>query len=106
MKLLNNEPLKGGTEGQVNRMSDLISRKAILEILYDISNRNYGSFFGHGINKARDVIEHAETAFDKEKVIEELISGKFIYEGDNIIGEYTSIGIDKAIEIVEKGGIE
>ncbi len=51
---------------------DLISRKAVLEILYDISDRNYGSLFGHGINKACDVIEHAETAFDKEKVIEEL----------------------------------
>ena len=53
-------------------MSDLISRKAVLEILYDISGRNYGSLFGYGINKACDVIEHAETAFDKEKVIEEL----------------------------------
>ena len=94
-------------------MSDeLISRKAVLEILYDISNRNYGSLFGHGINRAYDVIEHADTAFDKEKVIEELkarsgslqrISGQavtFMFAD----GYYN--GIKDAIEIVEKGGIE
>ena len=90
--------------------NDLINRKAVLEVLYDISSRNYGSFFGHGINKACDVIEHAETAFDKEKVIEEI---------DKLTGEECTLhecGIrserckpciaKKAIEIVEKGGIE
>lgn len=90
--------------------NDLINRKAVLEVLYDISSRNYGSFFGHGINKACDVIEHADTAFDKEKVIEEL---------DKLTGEECTLhecGIrserckpciaKKAIEIVEKGGIE
>lgn len=85
---------------------DLISRKAVLEILYDISDRNYGSLFGHGINKACDVIEHAETAFDKEKVIEELNSGKFITVDGNTIGESINIRIDRAVDIVEKGGIE
>ena len=85
---------------------DLISRKAVLEILYDISQRNYGSFFGHGINKACDVIENAETAFDKEKVIEELTAGKFITIGGNTVGESVNIRIDRAVEIVEKGGIE
>lgn len=83
---------------------DLISRKAVLEILYDISNRNYGSFFGHGINKACDVIEHADTAFDKEKVIEELRQiSETLYTAENYNG---AACIDKAIEIVEKGGIE
>lgn len=48
----------------------------------------------------------APTAFDKEKVIEELIAGRFIYAGEDVIGECTSIGINKAIRIVEKGGIE
>ena len=77
---------------------DLISRKAVLEILYDISQRNYGSFFGHGINKACDVIENAETAFDKEKVIEEL--------EDYLFEKYCVEGDEKITEIVEKGGIE
>ena len=72
--------------------------------MYDISNRNYGSFFGHGINKARDVIEHAETAFDKEKVIEDLQeAGQSCNEANDICG---AEAIEYAIEIVEKGGIE
>ena len=85
---------------------DLISRKAVLEILYDISNRNYGSLFGHGINKACEVIEHAETAFDKEKVKEELTAGKFITIGGDTVGKSVNIRVDRAVEIVEKGGIE
>ena len=102
----------------MNRMSDdLISRKAVLEILYDISNRNYGSFFGHGINRACDVIKHADTAFDKEKVIEELREELNLSDAekercarenplqfDSAKG-YAN-GIANAIEIVEKGGLE
>ena len=95
---------------------DLISRKAVLEILYDISNRNYGSFFGHGINRACDVIKHADTAFDKEKVIEELREELNLSDAekercarenplqfDSAKG-YAN-GIANAIEIVEKGGL-
>lgn len=86
---------------------DLISRKAVLEILYKISDRNYGNLFGYGINRACDVIEHAETAFDKEKVIEEL-------EYDKEMSAKYSTGLreqgrieafDEAISIVKKGGI-
>jgi len=96
---------------------DLISRKAVLEILYDISNRNYGSFFGHGINRACDVIKHADTAFDKEKVIEELREELNLSDAekercarenplqfDSAKG-YAN-GIANSIEIVEKGGIK
>lgn len=84
--------------------NDLISRKAVLEILYDISDRNYGSLFGYGINKACDVIEHAETAFDKEKVIEELKQiSKALLMVENFNG---AACFDKAIEVIEKGGIE
>lgn len=100
---------------------DLISREAVLEILYDISNRNYGSLFGHGINKACDVIEHAKTAFDKEKVIEELVELRQkeyndsdedpeLSDAEEIYDEGRSQGrfeaYHRAIEIVEKGGIE
>ncbi len=90
---------------------DLISRKAVLEILYDISSRNYGSSLGYGINRACDVIEHVETAFCKEKVIEELKakaedSRKYWSEFDDedAFGEMNAY--KNAIEIVEKGGIE
>ena len=100
------------------KSDDLISRKAVLEILYDISNRNYGSFFGHGINKACDVIKHADTAFDKENVIEDLTDWK--NDAEKWAAKYDEIGdtdnMDlqdmaarcyvNAIDIVEKGGIE
>ena len=84
---------------------DLISRKAVLEILYDISDRNYGSLFGHGINRACDVIEHAETVFDKEKVIEEL-KGEIELCVTHPLYPGRYIKKDRAVEIVEKGGIE
>ena len=103
----------------MNRMSDdLISRKAVLEILYDISNRDYGSFFGHGINRACDVIKHADTAFDKEKIIEELKSLEKASHDAGIQSTYAELdnkasgyyqesrAYHRAIEIVEKGGIE
>ena len=98
-------------------IDDLISRKAVLEILYDISDRNYGSLFGHGINKACDVIEHAETAFDKEKVTQELKSNMELAQlaqslvGTDLVqcggfsyGYYN--GVKDAVKIVEKGGIK
>ena len=77
---------------------DLISRKAVLEILYDISSRNYGSLFGYGINRACDVIEHVETAFCKEKVIKEIRNVPYGYYNVEVENEI--------VEIVEKGGIE
>ena len=85
---------------------DLISRKAVLHILYDIKDddnvpKNYGTVLDI-IRKIRKL----PTAFDKERVIDELIAGRFVYAGEDVIGESTSIRIDKAIKIVEKGGIE
>ena len=84
---------------------DLISRKAVLEILYDISDRNYGSLFGHGINKSCDVIEHAETAFDKEKVIEELQKHSHNYYPsiDHYCTSVKAVKLRDVIDIIEKG---
>ena len=92
-------------------MSDnLISREALLHILYDIKDddnipKNYGTV----LDIIRKIMK-LPTAFDKEKVIEEL---------DKLTGEECTLhecGIrserckpciaKKAIEIVEKGGIE
>ena len=54
----------------------------------------------------KELIRRQPTAFDKEKVIEELTAGKFITIGGNAVGESVNIRIDRAVEIVEKGGIE
>lgn len=53
-------------------------------------------------------IEETPTAFDKEKVIEELHNERNpIYREDgSLMSDRTYISIDNAIEIVEKGGIK
>lgn len=86
----------------VNKMSDdLISRKAVIETV-DRHTREDGTLD----DDISVILKEVKTAFDKERVIDELIAGRFVYEGEDVIGESTSIRIDKAIKIVEKGGIE
>ena len=87
---------------------DLISRKALLGterlLMTDIVQNNPTAKYI--LEQVLYDIEHADTAFDKEKVIEELTAGKFITIGGNTVGESVNIRIDRAVEIVEKGGIE
>ena len=52
---------------------DLISREALLKELREITDEPHNIMFLMGIGAAISVIGHAETAFDKEKVIEELV---------------------------------
>ena len=92
-----------GTEGQVNKMSDdLISRKAVIESV-DRHTRNDGTLD----DDISVILEEVETAFDKEKVIEEL-------EYDKEMSAKYSTGLreqghieafDEAISIVKRGGI-
>ena len=57
------------------------------------------------VEDAQRIISDQPVAFDKEKVKEELIAGKFITADGDVIGESVYIRIDRAVEIVEKGGI-
>lgn len=83
-------------------MSDvLISRKAVIETV-DRHTRDDGTLD----DDISVILEEVETAFDKEKVKEELTAGKFITIGGNTVGESVNIRIDRAVEIVEKGGIK
>ena len=81
--------------------NDLISRKAVIETVYR-HTRDDGTLD----DDISVILEEVETAFDKEKVKEELTAGKFITIGGNTVGESVNIRIDRAIEIVEKGEIE
>ena len=80
---------------------DLISRKAVIESV-DRHTRDDGTLD----DDISVILEEVETAFDKEKVKEELTAGKFITIGGNTVGESVNIRIDRAVEIVEKGGIK
>ena len=95
----------------MNKMSDdLISRKAVYKAFSDYLNRSFlaeiSSQTELSIGEIASVIKSVPTAFDKEKVIEKLNSGRFVTVDGVTVGESTSIRIDRAVEIVEKGGIK
>lgn len=74
---------------------DLISRKSLIENLNKFAPEHYNTFIN-------DLIAKEPTAFDKEKVIEELRNP------DNytiVVGKHFTT-VDRSVEIVEKGGIE
>lgn len=96
---------------------DLISRKALLKELREIMDEPHNTMFLMGIGAAVSIVEHRETAFDKEKVIKELREELNLSDAekercarenplqfDSAKG-YAN-GIANAIDIVEKGGIE
>ena len=86
----------------MNRMSDdLISRKALIEnLMQEIP-------LAENVHIFRDIIENQPTAFDKEKVIDELKSAEnYLYVNGARITNFKFIHPLTAIEIVEKGGIE
>lgn len=89
---------------------DLISRKALLEEIdlnFIIPILKINMREEHkAVLKIREIIMNMPTAFNKEKVIEELTADKFITIGGNTVGVSVNIRIDRAVEIVEKGGIE
>ena len=79
---------------------DLISRKVLLGteclLMTDIVENNPTAKYI--LEQVLYDVEHAETAFDKEKVIEEL--------EDYLFEKYCVECDEKIAEIVEKGGIE
>ena len=93
---------------------DLISRKALLGterlLMTDIVQNNPTAKYI--LEQVLYDIEHADTAFDKEKVIKELKANMSSVQG--ISGQAVTFmfsdgyynGTKDAIEIVEKGGIE
>ena len=97
-------------------MSDLISRKALLEKLGVFSDRKNGNeHFLLGIETAVEIIESEPTVFDKEKVIEEIKNQFKLAETCasepvtplvEIFYVGQAIGYEESIKIVEKGGIE
>ena len=95
-------------------MDDLISRKALLEVI-DISfiipilKMNLRPEH-EVVLKIREIIMNIPTAFDKEKVIEQIkVLSAGIILNTNISDDYAEGYVRSAkdiIEIIEKGGIE
>lgn len=102
-------------EGQVNRMSDdLISRKAVHEVFmnwYRVVKNDCDLEWNGAVDKLASLLMEQPPAFDKEKVIEELKQGAedsrkiwHRFDDEHAIGEMSAY--IRAIEIVDKGGIE
>lgn len=84
---------------------DLISRKALLNrFKYSETDNETDKAW---ISTVRRIIKEQPTAFDKEKVIDELKSAEnYLYVNGIRIINFKFIHTLTAIEIVEKGGIE
>ena len=92
-------------------IGDLISRKSLIENLNKFAPEHYTAL-------VNDLIMKEQTAFDKEKVIEELKSWEKASHDAGIQSTYAELdnkasgyyqesrAYHRAIEIVEKGGIE
>ena len=81
-------------------MSDLISRKALID---DIKSRGY-------INKAlaeifETVIDDQQSAYDVDKVVEQLEEQQNKNRYENCRDDW-NVGLDQAIEIIQRGGAE
>lgn len=93
--------------------NDLISRKALIERLdYYFQHTDKEEHYAYQV--AIKEVREAPTVFDKEKVIDQLKEASYwesadIYDDDGYRDDYYDlevIGLDEAIEIVEKGGVE
>lgn len=81
---------------------DLISRKAVLDILFEARIRDTLLASPTFIEMLRERVKEIPTAFDKEEVINDLLSASICTSPD----EDSFVELEEAIEIVEKGGIE
>lgn len=87
---------------------DLISRKRLKEAIHTDFAEHFTLYHDSDqtalIDMVMDDIDEAQTAFDKEKVLEELKEvGQECNECNDTCGEEA---IEYAIDIVEKGGVE
>ena len=93
---------------------DLISRKALLkQFTFSDSGRRIPEYdidnfpITISVKDVKDIIRKSPTAFDKEKVIDELKSAEnYLYVNGIRITNFKFIHPLTAIEIVEKGGLE
>ena len=121
MNIDNATPPEVMPEQSVLSVSSLISRKEALERLQLLKKFNTTEAMQIAIDVAEQQINFCRTAFDKEKVIEELIElrqkeysdsdedfetmdGEEIYDEGRSHGKFEAF--HRAIEIVEKGGLD
>lgn len=90
-------------------MSDLISRsemiKAIEEHYINLTNDNVPRSIPDFYSEMQKLVNNQPTAFDTEKVVEQLEEKIEIAWGDDYIGGRKD-AFNEAIDIVKKGGVQ
>ena len=85
---------------------DLIGRKAVISLIDDlgyVNCKNHDDFKANSrVDRIRQAVLELPTAFDKEKVLEELQEAADLSVEDGL----WHIELQEAFTIVEKGGIE
>ena len=79
-------------------MSDLISRKTLIENLNKFAPENYNDLIN-------DLILKQPAAFDKEKVIDQINRCR-VYQFQGMLPDGRVCHFSDVVEIVEKGGVE
>ena len=96
-------------KGSVDKVDDLISRKAAYKAFSDYLNRNFigevSSQTELSIGEIASVIKSIPAAFDKGRVIEQLHRCR-VYQFQGTLPDGRVCHFSDVIEIVEKGGIE
>lgn len=87
-------------------MSDLISRKAVYEMLHGLGGCDASDEWSNGwdkaIDTAIDALEEIPTAYDVDKVVENLELHKL----NPYFAAFERKRVDEAIEIVKGGGVD
>lgn len=80
----------------------LICREDVLSELSCCCSENSHEMFRAGIETAIEILEHAPTEFDMEKVIEKLNQEK-LRKDSIVLGSQVMITVREAVELVKNG---
>lgn len=88
-------------------MSDLISRSALKDFIINAIDKQGGRGIDLlKVSEVIEVIENQHTAFDTEKVVEQLNNEAYTTTDTVCGGMFEAIRLSSAIDIVKKGGLE
>ena len=88
-------------------MSDLISRAEVMNIIQEELSLRCGHEADIALFSVKKKVSELPTAFDTERVVEQLEEKQYAYIHDN--GDYEEgkyYAFEEAIDIVKKGGVE
>lgn len=86
-------------------MSDLISRKALMDVFQEKADDNTG-LLRNNMLFAKELVKSMPTAYDVDKVMEQLEEAKEEHRDECGFDLFDYIEFDTAIEIVKEGAVK